>query len=165
MPHRSDPFRTLGLAYDADPAELRRAWRRMALVTHPDLGGTGAAFMRIRAAYELLRADLDAARQRWQPPPPPEPPPPPPEPVIPAGPPDARLFPTCPVVVSRGPNGRQTIGFKVAGCPREWAPGAEPPAGGVFRQRVSPSDGRPAFGVWELPLGDGMVRYVFGPAA
>lgn len=166
MPHRTDPFRTLGLAYDADPETLRQVWRRQALVHHPDRGGTGPEFMRIRAAYEVLRADLAAARARWQPPPRPEPgPPPTPPPTPPPAPPDARHFPTCPVVVSRGPNGRQKIGFKVTGCPRDWVPGDAPPAGGVFRQRVAPADGRPAFGVWEVPLGDGMVRYVFGPAA
>ncbi len=165
MPHRSDPFRILGLPYDAGPDDLRRAWRRQALVSHPDLGGTGLEFLRVRAAYDVLRADLEAVRTRWRPSPPPDPGPPPSEPVTLAGPPDSRLFPTCPVVVSRGPNGRQKIGFKVTGCAREWVPGAAPPAGGIVRQRVSPADGRPAFGVWEVPLGDGMVRYVFGPAA
>jgi hypothetical protein len=55
--------RVLGVASDAGPDEIRRAFRARALVTHPDHGGNAAAFAEVHAAFELLR-DLPAPRRR-----------------------------------------------------------------------------------------------------
>jgi len=54
---RSDDFYALlGIEGDAGAAELRRAWRRLALRWHPDRAGPGATatFQRISAAYAVL---------------------------------------------------------------------------------------------------------------
>lgn len=45
----------LGVRPDADEAELKRAYRRRVKETHPDRGGSKAAFRRVREAYEHLR--------------------------------------------------------------------------------------------------------------
>lgn len=47
-------LRTLGLASYAEPDELQRAWRAKAYVTHPDRGGSAAAFREVQAAAEML---------------------------------------------------------------------------------------------------------------
>lgn len=64
-----DLYALLGVAPDADPATLKAAFRARARVLHPDAntGGDGAAFARVRAAYETLadparRAAYDTAR-------------------------------------------------------------------------------------------------------
>jgi hypothetical protein len=44
----------LGVGNDAGPAEIRRAFRARALVTHPDHGGTRAAFAELLEAFETL---------------------------------------------------------------------------------------------------------------
>jgi hypothetical protein len=50
-------LRLLGLQAGATQAELKRAWHKVALETHPDLNGGALAtqgFGRARGAYELL---------------------------------------------------------------------------------------------------------------
>src|SRR5438309_9333689 len=51
-----DYYALLGIAADAGGAELRRAWRRLALRWHPDRAGPGATvtFQKILAAYLVL---------------------------------------------------------------------------------------------------------------
>jgi curved DNA-binding protein CbpA len=51
-----DPYRTLGLARGASREEIRRAYRRLAKIHHPDAAGPGALprFLAIQAAYEQL---------------------------------------------------------------------------------------------------------------
>lgn len=51
-----DCYALLGIDAGADGAELRRAWRRLALRWHPDRAGPGATatFQRILAAYTVL---------------------------------------------------------------------------------------------------------------
>lgn len=46
----------LGVARDASPDELRRAFRARALATHPDQGGSTLAFLEVQTAYDVLRA-------------------------------------------------------------------------------------------------------------
>jgi hypothetical protein len=45
----------LGVARDAGPDEIRRAFRARALVTHPDHGGDARAFADTLSAFEALR--------------------------------------------------------------------------------------------------------------
>lgn len=51
-----DPWRTLGLTRGATPDEVRRAYRRLAKINHPDAAGESALprFLAIQAAYEQL---------------------------------------------------------------------------------------------------------------
>jgi hypothetical protein len=44
----------LGVARDAGPAEIRRAFRARALVTHPDHGGDNASFAELVEAFGAL---------------------------------------------------------------------------------------------------------------
>jgi molecular chaperone DnaJ len=70
-----DLYMILGVSRDATTAELRRAYRRLALDHHPDRAGpaSGARFAQIAEAYRMLsnptaRAAYDAhltARQAW----------------------------------------------------------------------------------------------------
>ena len=72
-----DYYAILGISVDADVAEVRRAWRRLALEWHPDRAGpeATATFQRMRAAYEVLcdpraRAAYDRRRGVRRSPPP-----------------------------------------------------------------------------------------------
>src|SRR4051795_8124398 len=51
-----DPYRTLGLKRGATLDEVRRAYRRLAKVNHPDAAGETALprFLAIQAAYEQI---------------------------------------------------------------------------------------------------------------
>jgi hypothetical protein len=55
----------LGVGNDAGPAEIRRAFRARALVTHPDHGGSRAAFAELLEAFEHL--GTEATRSAPQP--------------------------------------------------------------------------------------------------
>ena len=52
----TDPYELLGLDAGADGAEVRRAWRRLALQWHPDRAGAAATaiFQKLLAAYAVL---------------------------------------------------------------------------------------------------------------
>ena len=54
-----DPYRTLGLTPGASQAEIKRAYRRLAKLYHPDSAGERALprFLAIQAAYEALVED------------------------------------------------------------------------------------------------------------
>ena len=56
MTANADPWKTLGLAPGAGIEEIRRAYRRLAKVNHPDAAGESALprFLAIQAAYEQL---------------------------------------------------------------------------------------------------------------
>jgi hypothetical protein len=58
MTPATDPYRTLGLIPGATPAEIKRAYRRLAKAYHPDSAGERALprFLAIQAAYERLTA-------------------------------------------------------------------------------------------------------------
>jgi len=51
-----DPYRVLGVARGASAEEIRRAYRRLAKINHPDAAGEAALprFLAIQAAYETL---------------------------------------------------------------------------------------------------------------
>ncbi len=56
-----DPYVVLGVARRADEAEIHAAYRDAVRRTHPDAGGSAAAFEAVQEAYEVLR---DPARRR-----------------------------------------------------------------------------------------------------
>jgi hypothetical protein len=60
----------LGVRSGADPAELKAAYHRAALASHPDVGGDPARFADVVAAYERLTAPPPAVfirtPTRWQ---------------------------------------------------------------------------------------------------
>ncbi|KAK9815055.1 hypothetical protein WJX73_006015 [Symbiochloris irregularis] len=52
-----DPWQTLGVSKDADDKTVKKAYRKLALRSHPDLNkdpGAAATFLRIQGAYETL---------------------------------------------------------------------------------------------------------------
>ncbi|BDA48639.1 probable chaperone protein DnaJ at N-terminal half [Coccomyxa sp. Obi] len=51
-----DPWKTLGVSYDADEKQIKKAYRKLALDNHPDLRGSEAAarFVKIQEAYEVV---------------------------------------------------------------------------------------------------------------
>jgi DnaJ-class molecular chaperone len=50
----SDHYNTLGVARNATPDDIKKAYRRMAAIHHPDKGGDTAEFQKIQSAYETL---------------------------------------------------------------------------------------------------------------
>jgi curved DNA-binding protein len=50
----SDHYTTLGVGRDANPEQIKSAYRKMAAKHHPDRGGDTAAFQNVQAAYEIL---------------------------------------------------------------------------------------------------------------
>ena len=58
-----DYYALLGIDRKAGRAELRRAWRRLALQWHPDRAGSGATetFQKIQSAYAVLADPLSRA--------------------------------------------------------------------------------------------------------
>jgi DnaJ domain len=54
----------LGLAPGATAAEIKRAFRGVALRTHPDRGGDDAAFIDARRALDVALASAEAAARR-----------------------------------------------------------------------------------------------------
>ena len=57
----ADPYAVLGVARGADEAQIHAAYRDAVRRTHPDAGGSAAAFEAVQEAYETLR---DPARRR-----------------------------------------------------------------------------------------------------
>jgi len=49
-----DHYNTLGVARTATPEEIKKAYRKLAAIHHPDKGGDTAMFQKIQAAYETL---------------------------------------------------------------------------------------------------------------
>lgn len=75
--HAREAYAALGLAPGASAEEVRAAYRRLALETHPDRGGGAAAFSRVQAAHHALLAGgggagghPGATHARARPPPP-----------------------------------------------------------------------------------------------
>jgi curved DNA-binding protein CbpA len=56
--------RVLGVASDAEPAEIHRAFRARARVVHPDHGGATSAFAELVDAFTALRTPRPRAHAR-----------------------------------------------------------------------------------------------------
>ena len=61
-PAAPSPYEVLGVRPDVSHDELRRAYRRLLRETHPDTGGTAAAFQAVQQAWELVGDPEDRAR-------------------------------------------------------------------------------------------------------
>jgi len=65
-----DHYKTLGVNSTADPAEIKKAYRKLASQHHPDKGGDTAKFQQIQTAYDVLsdtnkRAEYDNPRPQF----------------------------------------------------------------------------------------------------
>ena len=58
----SDHYQTLGVAKNATPDDIKKAYRRLAGIHHPDKGGDTAEFQKIEEAYRTL-SDPEKRRQ------------------------------------------------------------------------------------------------------
>lgn len=69
----ADPYRILGVAQDASPADIRSAYKRAVFQCHPDRqnGESSRTMVEVQKAYETLTAsksdpvEPDAALSRW----------------------------------------------------------------------------------------------------
>lgn len=69
----ADPYRTLGVAQDASPADIRSAYKRAVLECHPDRQNATSSrtMVEVQRAYESITANKgdsvepDAALARW----------------------------------------------------------------------------------------------------
>lgn len=50
----TDHYQTLGVAKNATQSDIKKAYRRLAAIHHPDKGGDTAMFQKVQAAYETL---------------------------------------------------------------------------------------------------------------
>ncbi len=62
----TDAYTLLGVPRTATSEEIRKAYKRKAMATHPDRGGSTEAFTAVKSAFELLadplkRSQLDNA--------------------------------------------------------------------------------------------------------
>ena len=55
MKMRNNPWDILGIEQSASLEDVKLAYKRLALVYHPDKGGTDTDFARIQQAYEVLK--------------------------------------------------------------------------------------------------------------
>jgi curved DNA-binding protein CbpA len=59
----ADPYEVLGVRHGASDPEIHSAYRDAVRRTHPDAGGSSAAFEAVQEAYDVLRDP--ARRARW----------------------------------------------------------------------------------------------------
>ncbi len=57
---KSEARAVLGLVGEWGPSDVKRHYRRLVAVAHPDVGGDAEAFRRVQAAYELLEGGSSA---------------------------------------------------------------------------------------------------------
>jgi curved DNA-binding protein CbpA len=67
MPGSGDPYGVLGVKPGASVAEIHAAYRAAVRRTHPDAGGSPAAFEAVQAAYDALRDPASRERVRSEP--------------------------------------------------------------------------------------------------
>jgi len=63
-PPQQSIWSVLGVSRDVTPEELKAAYRRRALETHPDHGGDEEAFRRVLRAYEEAKRRIARPRRR-----------------------------------------------------------------------------------------------------
>lgn len=56
-----DARQVLGVGASATDQEIKQAFRRLALITHPDRGGSSEAFIKVNEAYEILTGQQQAS--------------------------------------------------------------------------------------------------------
>lgn len=61
-PEQREALTRLGLAWPCSAAEVRAAYRNHSLHLHPDVGGSGPAFARLGADYQLVQPLFGPAR-------------------------------------------------------------------------------------------------------
>ena len=61
--NNSEAREILGVSATASEHDVKQAFRRLALVVHPDRGGSSEAFIQINEAYEFLTGQRTAAAQ------------------------------------------------------------------------------------------------------
>lgn len=49
-----NPYEVLGVAVGASESEVKKAYRRLARLNHPDIGGDEEKFKKINEAYDLI---------------------------------------------------------------------------------------------------------------
>ena len=54
------PFERLGLTEDAALIEVQTAWRRLAKLHHPDMGGSTDSFHELRVAYNEAMREIES---------------------------------------------------------------------------------------------------------
>ena len=52
--NKRDYYEVLGVSKNASPDEIKQAFRKLAMVHHPDRGGDGEKFKEINEAYQVL---------------------------------------------------------------------------------------------------------------
>jgi hypothetical protein len=57
-----DPFALLGVSLDTTPEEVRQSYLELALIAHPDKGGSGEQMRMLTNAYRFVKAQVEAAR-------------------------------------------------------------------------------------------------------
>ena len=63
----ADPYEVLGIKHGASGPEIHAAYRDAVRRTHPDAGGSAAAFEAVQEAYDTLRDPARRARSDTQP--------------------------------------------------------------------------------------------------
>lgn len=63
LEERASAWSILGVESTASLVEVKRAFRKRALETHPDHGGEAEQFRKVQAAYEKLVKKLGGARE------------------------------------------------------------------------------------------------------
>ena len=54
MSNTMDPYKVLGVPYDADIQQIREQFKKLVLKAHPDRGGNQKVFQLIKNAYSYL---------------------------------------------------------------------------------------------------------------
>ena len=62
--NKPSAWSVLGLVPGASPDELKQAYRKRVLETHPDQGGDAERFQEVQRAYDKLKLRLDARSKR-----------------------------------------------------------------------------------------------------
>ena len=52
-----DPYKILGVSKDASKGEIKKAYRKLAVKHHPDMGGDEEKFKQLSEAYSLLSSE------------------------------------------------------------------------------------------------------------